>query len=334
VKKHKILVTGAAGFVGSYVTRELVNAGYTVRAMIRRTSNTSLFYRLNPILDDIEIFEADLLDHARIERSVEAVDGVIHVGALFRQAAVNDDLFFKVNVEGTKKLIDVACASNIKRFIHCSTCGVVSSILNPPGDETNPYSPADVYQESKMEAEKLVLRYFAEGKISGIVIRPAMIYGPGDLRTLKLFKMLARNKFFYVGSGLGFVHWIDVRDLARSFRQSYEAHHVSNEVIIIAGKRYLPLKEMVNVVAEQLGVSKPWVHLPVKPMQFAGILCETFCKPFGIEPPLYKRRVDFFIKNRAYSTAKAKSLISFSPSMSLESEISDIISYYKNNGYM
>ena len=94
------------------------------------------------------------------------------------------------------------------------------------------------------------------------------------------------------------------------------------------------LKEVVDLIAEELHVPRPWLHLPLKPMQFAGTLCEAICAPFGIQPPLYKRRVDFFIKNRSFDITKAKRDLGYQPQRKFEEEIRDIISWYQEKGLL
>lgn len=134
------------------------------------------------------------------------------------------------------------------------------------------------------------------GKISGVIIRPAMIYGPGDLRTLKLFSMISKRRFFYVGTGDVLVHFIDVRDLARAFISALNYEKSSGEFFIIAGSEAMPLRSLVSIIASELGVKEPWVHVPVRPMQMFGTLCEGICTPLGISPPIFRRRVDFLLR--------------------------------------
>ena len=326
----RYLVTGAGGFVGSFVVRELLARGKHVRAMVR----PGTLEKHSKILSNqnLEFVEADLNDYESLLKATSGCIGVFHLAALFRQINVPDEEYYNVNARGVEWLLNASIAAGVKRVIHCSTIGVVSSIENPPGDETLPYSPCDIYQVSKVEGEKAALRYFKEGKIGGVVIRPAMIYGPGDSRTRKLFQMISRQRFFFVGSGNILVHWIDVRDLARAFCLAMEHEERSGEVYIIAGQKSLSLKEFVDIVARELGVARPWLHLPVKPMQWLGLLCEFICRPFGVAPPLYKRRVDFFIKNRGFSVAKAKEHLGFSPAKELNEEIRDILESYKVSG--
>lgn len=319
------LVTGASGFLGSYLVKELLKQNVPVRAMVRSSSSQASLEGL-----DVDIVEGDMQNEESLLKATEGVQGVFHIAALFRQAGIPDQQYAKVNAEGTRLLLDASIKQGVKRFIHCSTVGVLSHIDSPPANENTPYKPSDIYQYTKMQGELVALDYFKSGKIPGVVIRPAMIYGPGDSRTLKLFYMISRGIFFYVGKGKALVHWVDVRDLAHAFWLAMQKTELNNTIYTIGGERFLPLKEMTSIVAQRLGVRRPWLHLPVKPTQMLGTLCERICTPLGIRPPIYRRRVDFFTKDRAFDISKAKSELGFKPLQSLEEEISDIIESYKS----
>lgn len=215
--------------------------------------------------------------------------------------------------------------------MHCSTNGVHSDIDHPPADETYPFNPGDIYQSTKLEGEKIAMQAFQDGVIGGVVLRPTMIYGPGDRRTLKLFRMIANGRFFYVGRGEALTHWVDVRDLARAFLLAMEARHINAEAFLIGGRRYMTLAENAREIAAQLGVSPPWLHLPVGPMMTLAHATEIVCKPLGIEPPLFRRRVAFFIKNRAYDISKAQSMLGFEPQQDFAGEVRDIIAAYRES---
>ena len=289
------LVTGAAGFVGQNLVKELVDQGLNVRAMVRKTEQAT---QLKDLTTDVVI--ADLQKPETLAAAVEGVTGIYHIAALFRQEGVPDSDFQEINVDGVRHMLDVSIAAGVKRFVHCSTNGVHSDIENPPADETAPFNPGDIYQETKLEGEKIAMRYFEEGRISGCVLRPTMIYGPGDSRTLKLFRMVAKRRFFYVGAGRALTHWVDVRDLARAFVLAMQAEHINAEAFLIGGRSYHELRENVHEIAKQLDVPEPRLHIPVGPMMALAYLMEITFKPLGIEPPLFRRRVAFFIKNRAY----------------------------------
>ena len=326
---ERYLVTGAGGFVGGFVVRELLQRGVNVRAMVRNRDRLGDLKGL-----DVEVVEGDLTDQPSLDAAVQGIRGVYHIAALFREAGHPESVFYDVNAAGVRRLFDAAVAAGVQRIVHCSTVGVLGHVEEPPADETTPYNPGDMYQRTKMAGEEIALGYFASGAMRGVVIRPGMIYGPGDARTLKLFRMIARGKFFYVGKGDALVHWVDVRDLARSFVLAMERSGLHNAVYIIAGERAVPLREMAAEIANQLGVKPPWLTLPVKPMQWLGSACEAVCRPLGVEPPIFRRRVDFFTKDRHFDTAKARNELGFAPAQSLAEEISDILQDYRSKGLL
>ena len=326
-KQETYLVTGASGFVGGVLVRHLLDEGKRVRGMVRSDAQAE---GLRALGADAAV--GDLSDVDSLVRAVDGIAGVYHIAALFRQTGFPDEVFHDVNAEGTRRLLDASINVGVRRFVHCSTVGVLGHIENPPADEDTPYHPGDVYQRTKMEGEMIALETFRAGAISGVVIRPAMIYGPGDARTLKLFRMIARRRFFYVGKGQAAVHWVDVRDLARAFRLAMEHDTIDGEVYIVAGKTSVTLEAMCREVADQLGVPPPWLRLPVRPVQWAGSLCEMICRPLGVEPPLYRRRVDFYTKSRDFNASKAQRDLGFEPAQDFSAEIGDIIRSYRESG--
>jgi nucleoside-diphosphate-sugar epimerase len=285
--------------------------------------------RDHPLVEEVQ---ADLVEHDALESAVKGCSGIIHIAALFRQAGLPDSEFYRVNVEGTRSIVSLAEKYGVRRFVHCSTVGVHGHIESPPGTEDTPFAPGDVYQCSKLAGEMVVRAALSEGRLSGMIIRPAMIYGPGDRRTLKLFKMISKGLFFYVGRGDGKVHFVDVRDLACAFRLALEREDVSNEAVIVAGRRSFELREFAEITASILHVRAPWIKLPVKPMQLLGSLCETICTPLRLNPPLYRRRVDFYTKHREFDFSKARALLDYSPQQEPVDEVIDIINSYINLG--
>lgn len=323
------LVTGGTGFVGGHMIDLLLEKRERVRALVRNSQQAkSLETR------GIELVEGNLNDKESLRRAVSGCKGVFHIGAVFREAKLPDSAYFEINVEGTRKLFEASIEACVPRIIYCSTNGVHGDVKNPPADETYPYAPCDVYQESKVASEKIVFDFYRSGKISGVIIRPAMIYGPKDTRLLKIFKMINKGRFFYVGPGNALCHFIDVRDLVVAFYEAMMRTNLNAEAYLIANDRIIPLNEFCNLVADILGVRHPWIHIPLVPMQLLGDLCEYICKPFGIEPPLYRRRVDFYIKNRSFRVDKAKRDLGFSPARSFEGEVKDIVNWCRKSGYL
>lgn len=323
------LVTGASGFTGGHVVRHLLRQGIPVRAMVRRKEAGLELEKAGA-----QIVVADLRDEATLPAAVSGVSGIYHIAALFREARLGERDYFDVNLEGTRRLLDAAIAHGVPKFIHCSTVGVLGNVANPPATEETPYNPGDYYQRSKVAGERLALEYLRSGRIRGSVIRPGMIWGPGDTRVLKLFRMIAQQRFVYVGPGTSLVHFIDVRDLAAAFRLAMENESVDGEIFTIAGRESVPLQVVVNSIADECGVESPRFHLPVRPLQFAGSVCEALCRPIGIEPPLHRRRVDFFTKNRCFDISKAEKMLGFTSRQGLPGEIRDMVAWYRSTGWI
>ncbi len=323
----KVLVTGAGGFVGYELVKNLRAKNIEVKALIRNKAQTEKLEKLGA-----QVVIGDIKNKDQMLNAVKGVEKIFHIAALFRQAGLPDSEYYKVNLEGTRNLLDAAVENSIKHFIHCSTVGVHGNVEHPPADENTPFGPGDIYQVTKLEGEKLVLKYAKEKKLNARVIRPAMIYGPNDSRMFKLFKMVASKKFFYVGKGNALVHFVDVRDLAEAFYLAGQKEDINGEVFIVAGESPKSLKEVTQKIAEIYKVDKPWLHLPVVPMQWLGVICETVCTPFKINPPIFKRRVDFFTKNRSFNSEKAKRILGYKTSQPFEQELEEVAKSYVESG--
>ncbi len=325
-----VLVTGASGFVGGHMVHFLHEKGVRVKAMVRdEEKNVSLRN-----LRGVELVTADLRDSNSLKRAVDGVTHIYNIASLFRRAGLYEDIFFDINVNGVKRLFEAAIEAGVQRIVHCSTVGVLGDVKNPPATENTECNPGDVYQRTKLEGEKIAMDFYRSGKMRGVVIRPAMVYGPGDTRNQKLFKMIAKRCFFYVGKGDAYVHFIHVSDLVRAFFLAMNKCDLNAETYIISGERAVPLYEMVNVIADTLHVRRPWLHLPVKPMQCLGSICEAICMPLHIEPPIFRRRVDFFTKNRHFDSSKAKRDLGFEPQNNFKQELIDIIDWYRKAGWL
>ncbi len=325
----KILVTGGTGFVGNHLVGRLLKEGFEVRALVRKNSKLENLEKLKP-----EMVFGDITKKESLKEAFRDVEKVFHVAALFRQARFPDEAYWEVNVKGTGNVLEASLEAGVKQFIHCSTVGVLSHISNPPADETYPYNPGDIYQKTKAEGEKSALKYWQEKALPVVVVRPAMVYGPGDLRLLKLFKAIARRRFIMLGSGKTLAHFVYIDDLVEGFLKAASEEKAKGEVYIIAGERAVTLNELARMIAQELNVSLVPIHLPVKPFQVLGSICETLCRPLGIEPPIFRRRVDFFTKDRSFNIAKARRELNYSPRVGMKEGIKRTATWYKEKGYL
>ena len=326
----KVLVTGANGFTGSNLCRRLVERGEHVRAMVRPFSNIDTLARL-----DVEIVHGDLaVDGGIPADALRGVEVVYNVAALFRQEGTTREAFFNVNATGTERLLKVAMRTGVSSFVHCSTVGVHGHIQNPPANESAPYNPGDWYQESKLEGEKRALAFGRQHAFPVSVVRPSPIYGAGDMRFLKLFRAINNGAPWMIGSGKPLYHFVYVDDLLQAFILAGEREKAIGEAFIIAGPEYAPISKLVEMIAEELGRPPPRWHLPLWPVMVAAKVCKAVCHPLGIEPPLYPRRLDFFIKDRAFDSTKAKMMLGYEPRVDLTSGIALTAAWYRQQNLL
>ncbi|RMD94710.1 MAG: NAD-dependent epimerase/dehydratase family protein [Calditrichaeota bacterium] len=322
----KAFVTGASGFTGGHLCRILKKKGYEITALVRQTSKVDHLQELG-----VKLVYGDLTNSANLVDALSDIDVVFHVAAVYRQEGISKEQFWKVNVDGTRNILEQARRAGVKRFVHCSTVGVQGEIKNPPAKETDPYNPGDHYQESKMEGEKLALGFFEKHEMEGVVVRPVGIYGPGDTRFLKLFKYINNGKFRMIGHGNVLYHLTYVEDLVEGMILAGEKDEAVGHIFTLGGNEYMTLKELVTLIAKILGKPVPRKHVPLKPVYMAATLCEVICRPLNIEPPIYRRRLDFFTKDRAFDISKAKKLLGYEPKVKLEEGLKITAEWYKQN---
>jgi len=325
----KLALTGATGYTGGLLLRLLRERGHEVVALARPASVTPELRA-----SGARLVEGGLGNRAAARDLVEGADAIIHVAAVYRTAGHPDAYYREVNVGGTEALLDAAAAAGLRRFVHTSTVGVHGHIEHPPADETAPFAPGDIYQETKAEAETLAFEYHRKRGLPVAVVRPGAIYGPGETRLLKLFRAIARRRYAIVGSGRTFYHPVYIDDLLEGFLLALERPEAVGEAFLIAGPRYVSQIELANLIARHTGGRVLPVRIPAKPIQWAGDLCEAICVPLGFEPPLHRRRVDFWTKSRAFSIEKARRLLGYAPRVDLDEGIARTAASYRKAGWL
>ncbi len=322
----RVLLTGASGFTGKALGRRLVEEGDEVVAFVRPTSSVEDLREMG-----LSCRQVDIKNAREVCDAFEPFDRVFHVAAAYRTEHADRDEFRLVNVEATRNLLEASKKARVGRFIHCSTVGVQGNIEQPPADEDYRCKPGDHYQQTKLEGERVARDYFSNG-LPGTVVRPVGIYGPGDTRFLKLFRLVARGYFVMIGSGKTLYHMTYIDDLVDGFLLASRKTEALGEVFTIAGGRYTTIGELVDLIGEVLQKRVRRWRVPFAPAYAASALCEGICTTLGIAPPLYRRRVEFFHLDRAFSIDKAKRLLGYQPKVDLREGLERTSRWYRQRG--
>ena len=243
MKQERVLVTGATGFTGGHLCDRLVANGYSVRALVRDPDPCTRLSSLG-----VQLAVGDLRDMRSLEQAVDGVDTVYHIAALFRPENVSRRDMWETNVHGARSLLDASVRAGVRRFVHCSTVGVHGDVKGSPANEEAPYAPGDYYQDSKTEGERIVLQYMGDGRLPIVVFRPGGIYGPRDLRSLKLIKAVKNRRFVMLGSGKVTYQMIYIGDLVDGIVQCGIYPGAVGNVYILTGKQATALNELARTI--------------------------------------------------------------------------------------
>lgn len=324
----KILVTGGTGFTGKALVRRLLDDGHRVVA---------LDYKEGLRTDELREWGAEVVigsvtDREVVERCMPGVEIVHHLAAAFRELDVDDTYYHEVNVGGTRVVLEAALAHGVKKVIYCSTCGVHGNVANPPADENAPIAAADYYQQTKYEAEPLVVEFNGRG-LPTVILRPAAIYGPGDPERFQMiFRRVARGSFAMFGSGRTLYHPLYIDNLVDAFLLAQQPGKGDGRAYLIADAHYLSIEQLVRAVGVALDVDVRVRHFPLLPLIVAGHVCETICRPLRIAPPIFPRRVDWFRQNRAFDISRARRELGYQPRVGLDEGLRLTAEWYRAEG--
>jgi nucleoside-diphosphate-sugar epimerase len=247
---------------------------------------------------------------------------VIHSAALMADADwAPKEEFYRVNVEGTQRLLAVASAAGVENLVYLSTVGVLGNPSRIPADESVPYGhDLSVYEWSKREAEQVVLQWIRAEQLRGTVLRLAQMYGPGmRYGWPQTIEALRNGSMWIPGRGDALLHLTHIDDVVQAIGLVLsQPNRAAGEIFNVAGPEAVPIREIFYDLADILDVPRP-THLPYFLVYGAAQLLSVV--PYGFKPARLKlldaHRVMFFNKDHAYDTGKAKSCLGFAPKISI-----------------
>jgi len=296
------LVTGATGFVGANLARELLREGATVRVLARPGGDRRAIEGLK-----VDVFDGDLVDPASVRRAVEGARTVFHVAADYRLWARRPEEIYRANVEGTRAVLQAAADSGVRRVVYTSSVGALGIPKDgTPGTETTPVALADMvgpYKASKFLAEQVAIGFALKG-LPVVIVNPSTPIGPWDVKPTPTGQMVVdflKNKMFAtLDTGLNLVH---VRDVARGHILAAERGRVGEKYVL--GNANLSLAEIGLLLAQVTGIRPPRLRIPYAVAWLAAASMEAAARMTGGTPRVALTAVRMARKRMYFSPAKA-----------------------------
>lgn len=308
----KILVTGASGFIGNYIVKELLKQGHTLHTLSRKK---------NYSIQGTTTFTGDITDKSSLSPAFKDIDVVIH-NAAYANDHGKQEKFYQFNVKGTENIAELCVEYNIGHLLYTSTAGIYGFPNNtiPIKESDGPTSkPLNAYGATKIESEKLLNRYTEFKKT---IFRPPMVFGAGGKPTRVLLSRIQQGNMAYIGKGEKTISIVHPSDVAQCFRLALEkkVEGVFNTVSF-----YCSIQELVELAAEKLGVAPPTRHVPFFIAYLTGFFSEITAKG---EPNFTRFRAIKMGTSRIIDGEKAKKELGFKPAYDLKKTVEDMVSEY------
>jgi nucleoside-diphosphate-sugar epimerase len=339
-----ILVTGATGFLGSALTTELLKCQIgvgqpqevsrsdapTLRILARHEKKA-----LQQFGDRVEIITGDIIDKEQVQRAIDGVTTIYHCAGRLYHPSVPTTLYYQTHVEGTATLLK-ACQgqAQLRRLVHISTTGVHGITDTTPVTEDAPFAPTNPYEATKLEGELLALKAHQEHGLPVSVVRPGLVYGPGDLHLLGFFRAIKKGLFRVIDGGKALLHPVYINDMVAAMLLCGEQPQAVGRVYSIAGDHPITIRELATSIAHALDQKFPAGSIP---LWLANLVSDIFAITPGMRgehAPLTRSRVKFLTHSRIYDISRARSELGYRPKVGLEDGMKRTAAWYYEHHYI
>jgi dihydroflavonol-4-reductase len=326
----RALVTGGTGFIGSSIVRALLDAGYEVRALVRRGADRRNLEGL-----EVELVQGDITDIDSLRLAVHGCERVFHAAALYSFWVREPGAIHRVNVDGTRNVLEVAKEANVERVIYTSS---VAALALPEGrvpvTEETPVDPGKIigeYKKSKYRAEQVALEYARNG-LPVVIVNPSFPVGPRDIKPTPtgrtILDFLNRRLPAYVETGMNVV---DVEDVALGHLLAAEKGRIGERYIL--GGKDMTMGELLALLSEITEIPAPRVKLPYHPILGLAYLNAAWCRLSGATPRMTPETIRMSHHYMYYDPGKAIRELGL-PQTPPKVALAKAVSWFRDNGYV
>lgn len=330
---EKVLVTGANGFLGAWLTRYLLAQGYDVTALVRKKSDLSELALETPEMKTLKLAYGDVSDIDSLKQAFQNQQMVFHLAGIVSYKPADNALLHKVNVEGTRNVVNICCENQIK-LLHVSSVVAIGAAFTPQVlNEKSNYNIAHLqmaYFDTKKEAEDIVVTAARAGRIHAVCVNPSTIYGFGDARkgSRKNQIKVARQKLsFYTSGG---VNVVPVEDVIKGILLAAKNGR-SGERYLLTGEN-MTIKELFQKIAKAARVKPPGIYMPNWLLHTIGFIGDTLQK-FGVDIGLSSVNAQTAVMYHWFDSSKAREELGFAPT-SADAAIEKSVSWMRDHGYL
>ena len=326
----KVLVTGANGFLGSWLTRELVKQGYETYALVRPKSDLTELAGVN-----CKYLHGDVTDVHSLLEAFKGIDTVFHLAGVVAYKKSDRAQMERVNVQGTQNVVEVCREHKVRKLVYLSSVVAVGAGYTPDQvmNEESEFNIHDLdlgYFETKHEAEKIVKKACDRGEIDAVMLNPSTIYGAGDAKkgSRKMQVKVAQGKLkFYTSGG---VNVVAAEDVVQGIISAWKKGR-TGERYILCGENML-IKDLFAIIAEEAGVKPPHKLMPDAVLHIVGAIGDTMEK-VGLKGPLSRENAYTATMYHWFDCSKAKQELDFNPRPAREA-IRNSVQWMKDNGLL
>ena len=330
---HQIryLVTGATGFIGPHLIRELLSRGHFCRCLVRDPKKLGIIESNN-----LEVFVGDITRAETLNGVARQIDCVLHLATLghMNNFTVLPEMFEAVNVHGAINIMNAALEAGVKRVVHCSSVAAMGICADNPATEESRCIPHHPYGKSKLKAEEAVRSMVASHGLPACIIRFSMVYGPGDWRDmLKLTRLAKKGLFPKVGNRPKLTPLIHVDDAVQGILLAAEKGRIG-ETYLITNAESEPFDRLRKLILESLGIWRPSLFVPEKLALGLATMVESIFTRLGWAPPVSHKNIESTLADRVFSIRKAEKELGFRPTIDPAAGIRQTVEWYKSKGWV